>query len=603
MINIVRKEDCTGCGACVDICQLKAIAFETDIEGFWYPKVNLDLCINCGLCEKTCAELHIEELKQHGTNNDPIVLAALHKQDSIRRESTSGGLFSALANNIYDEGGYVGGAVYTDDFYVEHLLSNKREDLLRLRGSKHSQSNMLGIFLQIKELLENKEKVLICAAPCQIAGLRLFLKKDYKNLVLVDFICLGINSNKIFHKSLESLERKFGAKAISIQGKNKDLGWRSLAYKIKFANNKVYLRKGINDNFTRGFISSHINCRPTCYECKFKGFPRISDVTLGDFWGIESVDKTMDDNQGTSVVLLNSQKGIELFDSIKDQIKTKELPLSAVLPGNRALLQPIAKPTINRDDYYRDLDRLPFDAVVKKYYPLENIFLRNIKKGIAFIYNRVTQMGYYPKPYIQFLWINFFRRNSRCVARKAKFIFPARYGVLDIHKQAHISIKGSMLFGYKRIRGSRLETRLAVEGNGSLTIESGHISVYYGTDILVFKGANLTFKGQAVINQRAQIICMDNITIGVDVMISRDVVIRDNDGGHEIMIEGYKKTAPVIIGNHVWIGQGAMIMKGVTIGDGAIIAAGAWVATNVKPNALVMGDPARTVKKNIEWKK
>jgi len=147
-----------------------------------------------------------------------------------------------------------------------------------------------------------------------------------------------------------------------------------------------------------------------------------------------------------------------------------------------------------------------------------------------------------------------------------------------------------------------MESRLAVEGNGSLTIESGHVSIYYGSDILVFKGANLTFKGRVVINQRVQIICMDNISIGDDVMIARDVVIRDNDGGHNILTEGYKKTAPVTIGNHVWIGQGAMIMKGVTIGDGAIISAGAWVVTNVKPNALVMGDPARTFQKNVEWR-
>jgi len=136
-----------------------------------------------------------------------------------------------------------------------------------------------------------------------------------------------------------------------------------------------------------------------------------------------------------------------------------------------------------------------------------------------------------------------------------------------------------------------------------LHIENGPVNIYYGTDILVFKGASLTFKGQDDINQRVQIICMDNIIIGENVMISRDVVIRDNDGGHEILTEGYKKTAPVVIGNHVWIGQGAMIMKGVTIGDGAIIAADAWVVTNVKPNTLVMGDPARTVQKNIEWRK
>jgi acetyltransferase-like isoleucine patch superfamily enzyme len=159
-----------------------------------------------------------------------------------------------------------------------------------------------------------------------------------------------------------------------------------------------------------------------------------------------------------------------------------------------------------------------------------------------------------------------------------------------------------MIFGKCRIKGSKLESRLAVEGAGSLCVEGGNVTVMYGSDILVFDSAKLVFRGNAHINQCAQIICMDRIEIGKDVMISRDVVIRDNDGGHEILTEGYRKTAPVIIGNHVWIGQGAMIVKGVTIGDGAIIGAGAWVASNVKQNTLVMGDPARAVQKNVEWK-
>lgn len=602
MINIERKENCAGCSACVDICDQKAITLVTDIEGFWYPKVNLELCTNCGLCEKTCPELHIEELKP-GHNEVPTVLAAYHKDDETRRESTSGGLFSALANKMYDEGGYVGGSVYTDDFSAQHIVSNNRGDLLRIRGSKYFQSDITGLFKQIKKLLIAGEKLLVCGAPCQMAGLRLFLEKEYENLIVIDFICLGINSPKIFHKYLESLENQFGAKAVSVQAKNKDLGWRSLSYKIKFANDKVYQREGIKDDFIRGFLSTHCISRPTCYQCKYKGFPRISDITLGDFWGIENVDRTMDDNMGTSAVLLNTRKGIAFFDSIKNKIVTKEVKLSDVLPGNQALLRSITLPAINRDAFYKDADKLPFDVVLKKYYLQEkNPMKKILQKRLKFIKEMVAQMRYHPKPYMQFFWINFMRKNTQCAARKGWLIFPTRYAVLDIHKQARLSIQGSMLFGYKRIRGSKMESRLAVEGNGSLTIEGGHISIYYGSDILVFKGANLTFKGRVLLNQRVQIICMDNITIGDDVMIARDVVIRDNDGGHKILTEGYKRTAPVTIGNHVWIGQGAMIMKGVTIGDGAIISAGAWVVTNVKPNALVMGDPARTFQKNVEWR-
>ena len=128
-----------------------------------------------------------------------------------------------------------------------------------------------------------------------------------------------------------------------------------------------------------------------------------------------------------------------------------------------------------------------------------------IKKGLKFIKSMLVKMGYHPKPYIQFFWMNLLRKNTQCVTRKGRFFFPTRYAVLDIHKQARISINGSMLFGYKRIRTSKMESRLAIEGNGSLTIESGHVSIYYGADILVFKGANLTFKGHAFTNQNVQI--------------------------------------------------------------------------------------------------
>lgn len=602
-ISFFAEKDCMSCNACFDICGPKAIVQETNIEGFWYPKINMDICTDCGMCDAICPELNINELRQNGTTKAPIVVAAYNKDPEVQRASTSGGLFSALANKMYDEGGYVCGAVYTEDFYnVEHLVSNNREDLLRIRGSKHFLSNMTGIYRQINKLLRKGEKVLICAAPCQIAGLRLFLRKEYENLITVDFICLGVNSPKIFQKHLESLEDQYGAKAISVQAKTKDLGWRSSAYKIKFANNKVYLKEGRKDNFTRSFVETHISVMPACYVCKYKGFPRISDISLGDFWGIEKTDShLLDNNMGTSAVLLNSEKSISFFDSIKNNIETEEVALSDVLPGNQALLHPITMPTINREEFYKDVDTIPYDAVVKKYFPMRTM-MKKITSRLGFIKRTIAQMRFHPKPYIQFFWLNFLRKNTQCDARNANLIFPTRYTILDIHKQANIAIKGYMLIGYKRIRGSRLETRLAVEGNGSLVIKSGHVSISYGTDILIFKGGNLTFKGTAALNQRVQIICMDSITIGYEVMISRDVVIRDNDGGHEILTEGYKKTAPVVIGNHVWIGQGAMIMKGVTIGDGAIIASGAWVVTNVKSNTLVMGDPARAVQKNIEWK-
>jgi acetyltransferase-like isoleucine patch superfamily enzyme/coenzyme F420-reducing hydrogenase beta subunit len=601
VINIKRQQDCAGCSACVDICACKAIELKTDAEGFWYPEINRELCSDCGLCERTCPQLHVDALKYDATEK-PTVFAAYHKDYQLRKESTSGGLFSALANEMYNREGYVGGSVYTEDFTARHIISKNRYDLLRIRGSKYFQSDMTGLYKQIEELLVRGEKVLVCGAPCQMAGLRLYLNREYEKLITVDFICLGINSPKIFHKYLESLEHQYDARVISVQAKNKDLGWRSLAVKIKFSNGRTYLHDWRSDDFVRGYIQAHCYCRPVCYECKYKGFPRISDITLGDFWGIEHVVKSMDDNMGTSVVLLNTQKGKDYFVSIRNKIESKEVTLDDVLPGNSALMSPVDLPTINRSQYYEDVDKLAFDVVAKKYYPSNGKLSSKVRKRLGSIRRITAQMGYLPKPYIQFISLNILRRNTQAKARRGWLLFPARYVVMDIDKQAKISVKGTMLIGYKRIRGSRMETRFAIEGNGAVIIEKGDIVIYYGTEIEVFSGGKLTFSGNATINQHVQIVCMDNITIGNEVIIARDVVIRDNDGGHEIMAAGYKKAAPVTIGNHVWIGQGAMIMKGVTIGDGAVIGAGAWVTKDVKPNTLVLGDPARAVQKDIKWK-
>lgn len=606
MIDIVKKEECTGCSACVDICPKEAIKLEIDNEGFWYPKIDYDLCINCNKCEKTCSVLRIEELETIN-EMEPVCFGGYNSDDSIRFQSTSGGLFSALANKVFDEGGYVGGAVFDVDFSVKHVVTNNREDLLKIRGSKYLQSFTQGIFIKLKAILDRGEKVLICGAPCQMASLRLFLGRNYDNLIICDYICRCTNSPKVFRKYIDSLERKHGSKVIFGQAKNKELGWRALSFKAEFENGKKYLKDGFHDSFTRGYMTTNCCSRLSCYECKFKQVPRISDITLGDFWGIENIDKSLDNNTGTSAVIINSQKGLEFFNSI-DTIVGRKVKLNEILPGNGAILSSLTPPTIDRKSFFEDLDKLTFDKVAKKYFPYKlwmfkntvKIYLKNNMKFLKPFYILLKNISFYPISLFQFININVLNKNIK--VHKGQFIIPKRYTVLNIHKTAKFSIKSPVIMGYKRIKGSKLETRFAIEKNAEFNVSEGGFTVYYGCDILIFEGAKLNLKGRVSFNQNVQIICMENITIGHDVMIARDVVIRDNDGGHEIVVDGYKKTSAVTIGNHVWIGQGAIIMKGVTIGDGSIISAGAWVTTNVKPNSLVMGDPARTIKKNVEWR-
>ena len=376
MIQITDKLKCCGCNACGDICPKDAITFKTDIEGFWYPEVDMERCIDCGLCEKVCPELHIGELKKNDYER-PITIAAINKDMQVRWDSTSGGGFSALADVMYRKGGYVSGAVYNEDFSVSNFISDNPGDLLRLRSSKYLQSNAGGLYKQIRELLRKGEKVLACGTPCQMAALRSYLCKDYDNLIIVDFVCRGVNSPKVYRKYLDSLERKYGGKVVYVKAKNKELGWRNLTRKVVFDNGKSYYGVRMEDDFRRGY-HTNVFCRPSCYVCRYKGFPRMADITIADYWGIERVDKNLDNNIGTSMVLLNSKKGEAYFEQVKDKLEWIYTEFESILPGNIALRKPIEPAKINREQFFNDLDKGTFDDVVQKYFPLRK------EQGISF---------------------------------------------------------------------------------------------------------------------------------------------------------------------------------------------------------------------------
>ena len=193
MIDIINKKDCCGCNACGDICSKGAISFKTDEEGFLYPVVDKGKCIDCGLCDKICPNIHADELKKNDFEK-PKCFAAVHKNLEVRFDSTSGGAFSALAKKAYQQHYWVGGAIWNENWTVDHFISNNKKDLEKLRSSKYIQSDARGFYKKVKDLLVAGEKVLICGTPCQVAGLKSYLRKDYENLVTVDFICQYVNS-------------------------------------------------------------------------------------------------------------------------------------------------------------------------------------------------------------------------------------------------------------------------------------------------------------------------------------------------------------------------------------------------------------------------
>ena len=596
MIKITDKVDCCGCNACGDACAQGAITFKTDHEGFWYPEVDMQKCTNCHLCEKVCPIINVKELKKNDLPQS-ICYAAEHKNMEVVFDSTSGGLFSALADIMYKSGGYVGGAVFNDDFSVRQYISNDKADLPRLRSSKYLQSHLDGFYKQVRDLLRSGEKVLVCGSPCQMAALRSFLRKDYGNLIIADYICRGINSPKVWRKYLDSYEERYGSKVVYAKAKSKEYGWRNLTQKVILANGKAYYETKDQSNFTKGYLQTGVYCRPSCYDCKFKGYPRISDITLADFWGIEKVNTSMEKNLGTSLVMINSKKGETYFEQVKKRINYVGVPFESIEAGNRSLNKSVDPPKVDRDEFFRDLDQMTFLQIADKYITKKKIGKKGqLKRVLRYLKTilRNTQMR--PKPLYQF-----FRYNSLDDIMKGNVLLPTPYCTIEIEKGAKIIKKGILILGFKKCKKSKLETRLLVNKGGTLKIE-GNTTIGYGSDIEVFPNATLSFGGGGATNIGATIICGERIEIGKNTMLGRHITIRDNNGSHFMNRQGYKNTRPVIIGDKVWLTEQCTVMPGVKIGDGAIIGALSLVLRNIPPYCLATGHPAEVVDEDILWK-
>ena len=596
MIQISNKADCCGCNACGDICPKNAISFRTDPEGFWYPEVDPDKCIECGRCEKVCPVLNVKELKKNDLA-EPVCYAAEHRNLEVIFDSTSGGVFSAMAEILYRSGGYVGGAVFNEDFSVSHFISADKGDLPRLRSSKYLQSNLEGFYSRVGELVKAGEQVLVCGTPCQMAALRAFLGKDYDNLLIADFICRGINSPKVWQKYLRSFEERYGSPVVYAKAKSKEYGWRNLTQKVILADGRHIYETLDQSNFTKGYLRTNVYCRPSCYDCKFKGFPRMSDITLADFWGIENVDKSMEKNLGTSLVLLNSQKGVRFFERFKARLHCFPVAFDSILAGNPALTRPLNPPSVDRDQFFRDLDAMSFTQLADKYI---NTSPSDTKYRLKMFLKRCYRMaGTLLRPST-----STFKPLRHAKLRdifRGDYLLAGRHSAVDVAKSATLDIHDTFWFGARRIKGSRLESRLLVEDGATLATE-GPVKVFYGADIEVFRGARLVLKGGIAANTGFTVICGDSIEIGKDVQIGRGVTIRDNHGGHYLNRAGFKDTRPVVIGDKVWLCEGCTIMPGVKIGEGAIVGAHAFVTANVPAHAMVSGNPATVVDEDILWK-
>lgn len=366
MINSIDMKKCNGCYACYNICPEDAISMTMDNEGFNYPTVNMNNCTQCGKCMSVCPVNNVPESRNQKA---PEVYAAWSLDDEIRANSTSGGIFSELAARVLQQSGYVCGAIYNSEKMVEHYITCDLEELKKIRQSKYVQSSINFSFRTIGELLIHGMQILFCGTPCECAAIDSYLNESSiskENLILIDFVCRGSNSPKVYIKFLNSLEEKYGAEVERVWFKNKTYGWNRFSTRIDFSNGSSYLEDRYSDIYIRGYIEANLYIRPSCGECLFKGFPRISDITLGDFWGVELEEKDRDVDQGTSLVIINSDKGERIFRDIKQRIFIERKKLEDAVGCNPCIYESISH-GINRDKFMKDLDQIDVMENIRRY--------------------------------------------------------------------------------------------------------------------------------------------------------------------------------------------------------------------------------------------
>lgn len=377
MIHIIDKFKCCGCNACVQRCPKQCISMPEDEEGFLYPIVDLSVCIDCGLCEKVCPVIN-----QESERNPIEVFAAVNQDDFIRMQSSSGGIFTALAEQIIRENGVVFGARFDEKWEVKHDYTETIEGLKVFRGSKYVQSRIGDTFKQAEFFLKAGRKVMFVGTPCQIAGLRLFLRKEYVNLLAVDIICHGVPSPMIWRKYLEDKTKRQGIEFIqSISFRDKGTGWKNYSFNIKYE--KGYSESSFSEYasqniFMKGFLAD-LYLRPSCYACPAKKLKSGSDITLGDFWGIQHIKPELDDDKGVCAFIINTRKGIEWQNKLV--IQKYKFDFTDVVKGNPSLVYSVDIPE-KRATFYDKLRTSGLVKLVSKYTELPLILRLKI-----FIYN------------------------------------------------------------------------------------------------------------------------------------------------------------------------------------------------------------------------
>lgn len=361
--------NCTGCHACASICPKNCIQMQETGEGFPFPVIDTAKCIQCSRCEKVCPVLQTLKGDQH-----TLAFAVKSKNSAEREISTSGGVFPLLAEWTLNKGGIVFGAAYDEDFAVRHVAVADRKMLCLLQGAKYTQSVIGTSFREAEKELKSGRQVLFSGTPCQCAGLKSYLGKEYDNLLLVDLICHGVPSPKVWQDYIDyrSLKENDGKRPVKINMRSKSSGWSRYGYSTEFdyGNGKVTRIHNSQDLFMKAFVGN-ICLRSSCSDCKAKGVERCTDVTLGDYWGIWNQHPEFDDNKGTSVVFVHSQKGRMIMEQLQDEMDCLEVEIEDAYKENGSLINSSAAHPA-RAEFFERVTADNFEELIHKYFPQES---------------------------------------------------------------------------------------------------------------------------------------------------------------------------------------------------------------------------------------
>lgn len=355
------NENCTGCYACYSVCPQSCISMLANEEGFISPSVNSIKCVRCGKCMSVCPILNPDEREF-----EPSAIACQNRINSSRIKSSSGGVFVALSERIIELEGVVYGAAFNSNCEVEHKSVDSHENIHILQGSKYVQSKIGDSFIHAKEQLSSGKQVLFSGTPCQIAGLMKYLGKKYERLLTIDIVCHGVPSPAVFKKYIEARERLARSRVTEISFRDKKMGWKNFSMRICFENKRVYCRSKDQDPYLKSFLQNG-TLRRSCYACRFKGEKRHSDITLADFWGVQNLMPDIDDDKGTSLVLLHSPTGKQMFESIAGDIFSNPADVSEALKYNSAALNSVKRSPF-RDQFIKEVTNDNFIKLAHKYF-------------------------------------------------------------------------------------------------------------------------------------------------------------------------------------------------------------------------------------------